>query len=96
MSAEQLNPPTLTRDYREEAERTDVDLSSIAVRKSPNMTVRNLKRFLIGNKLNLVGLILVGMFLFLALFGRHIGPYDPYAKGDIINSKLVGPSWDHL
>src|SRR5689334_16022997 len=97
MSAEQVQQVGLTRDYRDEAERTDVALGDLrGARKSPNMTVRNLKRFLIGNRLNLLGLSLVVLFLFLSVAGRYIGPYDPYAKGDIINQKLVGPSAHHL
>lgn len=97
MSAEHAQEPHLTRDYRDEAEKSDLELGDLAkVRKTQNMTVRNLKRFLIGNRLNFVGLCIVGLFLFLAIFGRHIGPYDPYGKGDIINAKLVGPSFDHL
>lgn len=65
-------------------------------RKSPNLTLRNLRRFVIGNRLNLLGLCLVVLFLFLSAFGSTIAPYDPTAKGDIINAKLVGPSADHL
>jgi len=96
MSVEHAQPGQLTRDYRDEAERSDVQLGDLTrAPKAQNMTIRNLKRFLIGNKLNFLGLCIVAMFLFLAIFGRHIGPYDPYAKGDIINSKLVGPSADH-
>ena len=97
MSAEDAQAAGLTRDYRDEAERSDVSLADLKqAYKTPNLTVRNLKRFLIGNKLNLVGLSLVGLFIFLAIFGRVIAPYDPYGKGDIINSKLVGPSSSHL
>ena len=81
MSAEQAKEVQVTRDYRDEAERTDVELGDmVQPRKVQNMTMRNLRRFLIGNKLNFIGLCIVGLFLFLALFGRHIGPYDPYAK----------------
>ena len=56
------------------------------------MTLRNLRRFLIGNRLNFIGLCLVMLFLFLSIFGSAIAPYDPTAKGDIINAKLVAPS----
>ncbi|HEX2282942.1 MAG TPA: ABC transporter permease [Thermomicrobiales bacterium] len=55
---------------------------------------RNLKRFLIGNKLNLVGLIIVVVFFFLAIFGQALAPHDPYAQ-DIIGSKLMPPSTTH-
>lgn len=49
---------------------------------------RNLKRFLIGNKLNLIGLIIVIVFFILAIFGQILAPYDPYAQ-DITGSKLL-------
>jgi len=65
-------------------------------RRATNQTVRNLRRFLIGNRLNLVGLSLVVTFLVLSLVGETIAPHDPYGKGDIINAKLVGPSREHL
>jgi peptide/nickel transport system permease protein len=55
---------------------------------------RNLKRFLIGNKLNLVGLIIVVVFFVLAIFGQALAPYDPYAQ-DITGSKLLPPSAAH-
>src|SRR5688500_15183682 len=55
---------------------------------------RNLKRFLIGNKLNLVGLIIVVVFFALAIFGQALAPYDPYAQ-DITGSKLLPPSLTH-
>ncbi|MBX3070240.1 MAG: ABC transporter permease [Thermomicrobiales bacterium] len=56
---------------------------------------RNLKRFLVDNKLNLIGAIIVAVFLFLALFGEWLTPHDPYAV-DIVNAKLLPPSTDHL
>ncbi len=56
---------------------------------------RNLRRFMLGNRLNLVGLVLVGLFLILALVGQQIAPYDPYVQ-DITGSKLLPPSSSHL
>jgi peptide/nickel transport system permease protein len=55
---------------------------------------KNLKRFLVNNRLNLLGVIIVGLFLFLAVFGELLAPHDPYAA-DITNSKLLGPSLSH-
>ncbi len=55
---------------------------------------KNLKRFLINNRLNLIGVIIVGLFLFLAVFGELLAPHNPYAA-DITNSKLLGPSLSH-
>ena len=50
--------------------------------------------FLVGNRLNLLGVIIVGLFLFLAVFGELLAPHDPYAA-DITNSKLLAPSLSH-
>ena len=55
---------------------------------------RNLKRFLVDNRLNLIGVIIVALFLVCAAVGEWFAPYDPYA-GDITNDKLLAPSWDH-
>src|SRR5262245_6412905 len=55
---------------------------------------RNLKRFLVGNKLNLAGLIIVIVFFILAIFGQALAPYDPFAQ-DITGSKLLPPSLIH-
>jgi len=63
-------------------------------RMAQNQTRRNLRRFLIGNRLNLIGLIVVGLFLFLSLFGEALAPHDPY-KQDITHAKLRAPSFDH-
>lgn len=56
---------------------------------------RNLSRFLIGNRLNFAGVVIVCLFLFLALIGEWIAPYDPY-KLDVTGSKLLPPSSSHL
>ncbi|HEU5434355.1 MAG TPA: ABC transporter permease [Thermomicrobiales bacterium] len=60
-----------------------------------NQLRRNLRRFLIGNRLNLIGVIIVVMFFVLSLFGQIFAPYDPYAQ-DITGSKLLPPSTAHL
>jgi peptide/nickel transport system permease protein len=62
--------------------------------KSESQLRRNLKRFLVNNRLNLIGVIIVGLFLFLAAFGQLLAPHDPYAA-DITNSKLLAPSLTH-
>jgi peptide/nickel transport system permease protein len=66
-----------------------------APRRDTSQLRRNLKRFLIGNRLNFVGLVIVLLFVFLSLFGQALAPYDPYAQ-DITNSKLLAPSGKHL
>jgi peptide/nickel transport system permease protein len=74
---------------------SDQELASLrSASKSQNQLVRNLKRFLIGNRMNLVGLIIVLIFIFLAIFGQALAPYDPYQQ-DITGSKLLPPSWEH-
>jgi peptide/nickel transport system permease protein len=70
-------------------------LAGQAVRQPVSHFRRNVKRFLVGNRLNLVGLIIVAMFFFLAIFGEALAPHDPYGE-DILNSKLLAPSTDHI
>jgi peptide/nickel transport system permease protein len=96
MSLEQVRegaavPGSVTQDVRE----APAVLGGLSERRSSNQFRRNLKRFLIGNRLNLIGVIIVITFLFLSLFGAAIAPQDPY-KQDITNSKLLGPSTAHI
>jgi peptide/nickel transport system permease protein len=70
------------------------DLTVTPERKRASQFRRNLHRFLVKNRLNLVGVVIVFGFLFLSLLGPTLAPYDPNAQ-DITNSKLLGPSWDH-
>ena len=55
---------------------------------------RNLHKFLVQNRLNLIGLVIVVVFFLLAVLGQTIAPHDPYAQ-DITGSKLLGPSLSH-
>ena len=60
---------------------------------------RNLHRFLVGNRLNLVGVVIVGTFLVLSLAGELIAPDDPYRPApavELATTALQGPSWSHL
>jgi peptide/nickel transport system permease protein len=84
-------PSALDQDPR----RTQAPRSGLARRKASNQTMRNLKRFLIGNRLNLIGVIIVAVFFFLSLFGEAVSPHDPYQQ-DITNSKFLAPSTSHL
>jgi peptide/nickel transport system permease protein len=59
-----------------------------------NQLRRNLHRYLIRNRLNLIGVIIVIGFIFFSLFGTLLAPYDPL-KPDITGSKLLPPSWEH-
>jgi len=55
---------------------------------------RNLRRSLIGNRLNLAGLLIVALFVVLSVLGELLAPKDPFAQ-DIIGSKLLAPSLAH-
>ena len=70
-------------------------LSSMSERRAGNQFRRNLRRFLIGNRLNLVGVIIVLLFIFLSIFGQAVAPQDPY-KQNIVGAKLLPPSTTHL
>jgi peptide/nickel transport system permease protein len=70
------------------------ELEAAAKRPAQHQLRRNLHRFLIGNRLNFAGVVIVGLFLFMALFGELLAPHDPYAQ-DITGSKLLAPSTAH-
>jgi peptide/nickel transport system permease protein len=71
-------------------------IAMAATQKTRNqMLRRNLYRFFVKNRLNLVGVILVALFFFLAFFGSILAPQDPF-KQNITGAKLLGPSWSHL
>jgi peptide/nickel transport system permease protein len=69
-------------------------LAGAEPRRERSQLKRNLHRFLVRNRLNLVGLILVVVFFALAVFGQALAPHDPYAQ-DITESKLLAPSLTH-
>lgn len=46
------------------------------------------------NKLGMIGLIILGILLFLAVFGSNLTPYDPYEWD--LTSRSVSPNGDHL
>lgn len=68
---------------------------ALAQRRGQSQLRRNLKRFLIGNRLNFAGVVIVVLFFFMAIFGELLAPYDPY-KLDVTGSKLLPPSSEHL
>ena len=71
------------------------DLASVGTKPNGRSQLRrNLARFLLGNKLNFVGTVIVAMFVLLAVFGQLIAPHDPFAQ-DVINAKLLAPSLNH-
>jgi peptide/nickel transport system permease protein len=89
MEADRIDAATLAT-----ATGTASPLVQMESAKPESQLRKNLKRFLINNRLNLIGVIIVGLFLFLAMFGELLAPHDPYAA-DITNSKLLGPSLSH-
>lgn len=94
MSAETTLPGTAELAHGETAPRFASALSETGSAPAQSQLRRNLKRFLIGNKLNLLGLIIVIAFFVLAIFGQVLSPADPYAQ-DITGSKLLPPSLEH-
>lgn len=89
MEADRIDAATLAT-----AEGMAPSLKQMENTKPESQLRRNLKRFLVNNRLNLIGVIIVGIFLFLAVFGEILAPHDPYAA-DITNSKLLPPSLTH-
>ncbi len=73
---------------------TATSLADSANQPSRSHLRRNLRRILIGNRLNLVGVVIVVLFLLLSLVGQLISPHDPYQQ-DITGAKLLAPSWNH-
>lgn len=76
---------------------TDAEPAGLSEASDPkvrNQLRRNLRRFVLGNPLNLIGLVLVAGFVLLSFFGGLLAPHDPYAQ-DITGSKLLSPSLTH-
>ncbi len=95
MSAETSAPATgAAPPYPGDLSTAELATLTSAASTGQSQIRRNLKRFLIGNKLNLVGVIIVIIFFVLAIFGQALAPYDPYAQ-DITGSKLLPPSLAH-
>jgi peptide/nickel transport system permease protein len=76
------------------ADLPEANLAVLPRRRMQSQLRRNLARFLIGNGLNLVGVVIVVVFFFMAIFGEILAPKDPYAQ-DITGSKLLAPSSEH-
>ena len=70
-----------------------VALTRTRPRVTQSPLYRNLRRFLIGNRLNLVGTMLVVLFFLLALFGETLAPYDPTVPDMAVGFRA--PSWEH-
>jgi peptide/nickel transport system permease protein len=99
MTAERAAPGQtgLTSAIAASEPRTDANgavLGGVGRRQEGSQLRRNLQRFLIGNRLNLIGVLIVLGFLFLSLFGEILAPHGPYAQ-DITGSKLLAPSLRH-
>lgn len=60
---------------------------------------RNLRRFLIGNRLHLVGVVIGGTFLILSLVDELVAPYGPNRPApaaELATTALQRPSWNHV
>jgi peptide/nickel transport system permease protein len=75
------------------AERFESGLSALPQRRGRSQLRRNLRRFLVANRLNLAGVVIVVIFLLMAIFGKALAPYDPIAPN--MGLKLHAPSLSH-
>ncbi len=96
MTADHLatGQPAVPGDANLADPRTGAALAHAVPQPATHQLRRNLRRFLVGNRLNLVGAIVVVLFLLLSLFGQLISLHDPYQQ-DITGAKLLAPSWNH-
>jgi peptide/nickel transport system permease protein len=69
------------------------ELAPIVVHDSARATRRERLRLILRSRTFLVGAVIVGFWVFCAVFGPAVVPYDPYAD-DILN-KLQPPSSEH-
>lgn len=86
--------PTAASAPSERRDAARLRLEAVDGRQGRNPVWRNLRRFVLGNPLNLIGLVLVTGFVFLSFFGTLLAPHDPYLQ-DITNAKLLAPSLTH-
>lgn len=77
---------------------TKEDISASNIVSSENNTklnrFKNFMSILISNKAALIGLIIILLIVFVAVFGKFLMPYDPYS-GELSNS-LKSPSSTHF
>jgi peptide/nickel transport system permease protein len=70
-------------------------VTDISEAASPHTSeTRRVIRIFFGRKLAVFGLILIGIIVFLALFGPLFAPYDPDLMN--IDEQLEQPSWHHI
>jgi peptide/nickel transport system permease protein len=69
-------------------------MAGLSQRRGASQLRRNLKKYLVGNRLNLAGVCIVVLFFFMAIFGEMLAPRDPYGQ-NITQAKLLAPSWSH-
>lgn len=64
-------------------------------RRLPAQTTlfRDALRRLFRNKLAIIGMVILGLFVFCALFAPWIAPYDPIAQD--VTRRREPPSWEH-
>jgi peptide/nickel transport system permease protein len=71
-----------------------VDLQAAAGEAAPTPRPAKRQKFrFISNTKTLIGLIILGFYVLLAIFGPMIAPYDPDARGDVLLSPPTGAHW---
>jgi peptide/nickel transport system permease protein len=95
MSLEQIGDSAALGPLGQDVQEARTPLGEVTQRRPRNQLKYNIKRFLIANRLNLIGVIIVAVFFLLSIFGEAVAPHDPYQQ-DITNSKLLAPSSTHL
>jgi peptide/nickel transport system permease protein len=95
MSLEQIGDSAALGPLGQDVQEARTPLGEVTQRRPSNQLKYNIKRFLIANRLNLIGVIIVAVFFLLSIFGEAVAPHDPYQQ-DITNSKLLAPSSTHL
>jgi peptide/nickel transport system permease protein len=75
------------------AQHSDIEVHSSAEAAEPGF-LAGLVRRLRGDPMGLLGLMLVLLVLFCALFSHWLAPYDPFRIH--VNERYLAPSWIHI
>src|SRR3954471_24804443 len=70
----------------------DLQAAAGAAAPTPKPAKRQKFRFITNTK-TLIGLIILGCYVLLAIFGPMLTPYDPDARGDVLLSPPTGAHW---
>ncbi len=70
------------------------EVEQVEGRLPPQTTLfRDALRRLLRNKLAIIGMVILGLFIFCAIFAPWIAPYDPIAQD--VTRRREPPSWEH-